>query len=251
MRFDIFVAKKLNISRNKAIELIQNQKIICDNTTFKPSFDMKKYAKNNIFDKDFSDEELLKIFDIKLLENIYVSRAAFKLKSFIDEYKINISNKTCLDIGASAGGFSQVLLEYDALKVVAIDVGSDQLNPILKQNPKLKYYENTDIRAFKSDESFDIVLCDVSFISIEKILFCINNFAKDLIILLFKPQFEVGKNIKRNKKGVIKNKDIILKSKNNFEKQCQKLNWDLKISAKSSLKGKEGNEEYFYLYSKK
>ncbi|EAL2582458.1 TPA: SAM-dependent methyltransferase, partial [Campylobacter jejuni] len=148
------------------------------------------------------------------------------------------------------GGFVQILLENQALKITALDVGSNQLHPSLRVNEKIILHENTDLRAFKSEEKFELVTCDVSFISLINLLYYIDNLALKEIILLFKPQFEVGKNIKRDKKGVLKDDKAILKARMDFEKACAKLGWLLKNTQKSSIKGKEGNVEYFYYYIK-
>ncbi|MBZ7938248.1 TlyA family RNA methyltransferase [Campylobacter sp. W0014] len=248
MRYDLFVAKRLNISRNKALELIENEEILLNFKKFKPSFDVK-----NLLNQELSQEEILfsKELNLELLNKTYVSRAAFKLKSFLEDKDINISNKICLDVGSSTGGFVQILLEKQALKIVALDVGDNQLHPSLRDNAKIKIVENTDLRVFKSEEKFEIITCDVSFISLHHLIFYIDQLALKDIILLFKPQFEVGKNAKRNKKGVVKDEKEIQKARKEFEKACIRLEWILKICEESKIKGKEGNVEYFYHYSKK
>lgn len=98
-------------------------------------------------------------------------------------------------MGSSTGGFTQILLDFGAKKVDAVDVGTDQLSVIIGNNPKVFSYENTDIRDFKSSENYDFIVCDASFISLEKIFPAIYNLAniETDIILLFKPQFEVGR----------------------------------------------------------
>ena len=131
-----------------------------------------------------------------------------------------------------------------------VDVGSNQLHERIKYDSKIKFFENTDIRAFQSDEIFDIVTCDVSFISILHIIEDINRLASKDIIILFKPQFEVGTKVKRDKKGVVKDKNAILKSREDFLAYTQKLNWKLKYSNMSKLQGKDGNEEELFYFSK-
>ncbi|EAK0786402.1 TlyA family RNA methyltransferase, partial [Campylobacter jejuni] len=202
--------------------------------------------------QDLNLEDILLANELKLdlLSEIYVSRAALKLKNFLEENDIEIKHKNCLDIGSSTGGFVQILLENQALKITALDVGSNQLHSSLRVNEKIILHENTDLRAFKSEEKFELVTCDVSFISLINLLYYIDNLALKEIILLFKPQFEVGKNIKRDKKGVLKDDKAILKARMDFEKACAKLGWLLKNTQKSSIKGKEGNVEYFYYYIK-
>lgn len=192
------------------------------------------------------DNENIKIKEYKN----YVSRAAWKLVAFLDEFKINIKDKNILDIGSSTGGFTQVLLEYDALHVSCVDVGCEQLHPSLQQNIQVSMYENQDIRTFDTDKQFDLITTDVSFISLLKIIDTIDLLSKDEILLLFKPQFEVGKMIKRDKNGVVVDLKAIQKAMTTFEDACSLKKWRLIVKAQSKLSGKEGNVEYFYYFKK-
>ncbi|WP_291950515.1 TlyA family RNA methyltransferase [Campylobacter sp.] len=239
MRFDVFVSQKLNISRNKAYELIENQQILLNGEFKKTSYNIESI-------KPLADEN----FKLTLLEEFFVSRAAYKLKYFLQNYSIDIANKICLDIGSSTGGFVQILHQKNAKTIYALDVGSNQLHQDLKTLDNIILCENTDLRNFNSKIKFDVITCDVSFISLIHLLSYINNLAKDMIILLFKPQFEVGKNIKRNKNGVVKDEKAIKQARANFEKECAKLGWILQATQISKLKGKEGNVEFFYAYRK-
>ena len=237
MRLDIYLTLHKNIqSRNKAHELIKAKKIKINNVIItKPSF--------NIEDIDINLEILEK--------NFYVSRAAYKLKYFLDEFvSINLKNKIALDIGSSTGGFTQILLEKDIKTVTCVDVGSNQLHHSIKDNKKIIICENTDIRKFKSNILYDIVTCDVSFISIHNILNDIHKLSKDEIIILFKPQFEVGKHIKRDRAGVVLDNIAIENAKEQFIIKTKELNWDLIYSKKSEIKGKEGNSEELFYFKK-
>ena len=247
MRFDSFVSQKLGISRNKALELIENKKVLLNSKALKPSFNVKNLAL-----KPLNDEDLLNLKELSLTvnEKIYASRAALKLRGFLEDFELNIKGKVCLDIGASKGGFTQILLENEALKVVCLDVGSNQLDLALKNDKRVQSIENTDIKDFKSDEKFELITCDLSFISLKKVLCHIDRLACGLIILLFKPQFEVGICTKRDKNGVVKDKAAIKQAREDFERSCLALGWLFMGSCASKLKGKEGNVEYFYLYSK-
>lgn len=249
MRFDKFVSAKLGISRNKAIELIDNESVLLNDKSYKSAFEVKNLFKNA---PNLSDEELLNLETLKLtlLDEIYASRAALKLKGFLAEFTLDISGKKCLDIGAAAGGFTQILLENGALSVTTLDIGSNQLDSSLKNNPKVQSIENTDIKAYQSDEKFQLITCDISFISLKNVLFYIDKLAQNLILLLFKPQFEVGILAKRDKNGVVKDEKAIIKAKAEFEKECASLGWLLQAVSESKLKGKEGNVEFFYLYQK-
>lgn len=234
MRLDNFLADNLKISRNQARELIKNLKVkINDKIITKISF--------------LTDENTK--FEI-LEDKIYVSRAANKLKYFLHESDISITNLNCLDIGSSTGGFIEVLLEFGASKVVGVDVGNNQIHNSLRNETRLEIYENTDIRDFKSDELFEIITCDVSFIGINEILNIINSYASNFIVILFKPQFEVGKSVKRDKKGVVKDEKAILQAMRKFEANALSLGWNLYIKTNSKIKGKEGNEEVFYAFKK-
>lgn len=236
MRLDIYLTTTFNIqSRNKASELIKSNKVKCNGEIItKPSFNVEEFDKIELLEDDF-----------------YVSRAAYKLKYFIEELKnFELKNKNALDIGSSTGGFTQILLENEILRVTCVDVGSNQLHEKIKNDKRIEFYENKDIRDFISDEIFHIVTCDVSFISILHIIEDINRLASKDIIILFKPQFEVGTNVKRDKKGVVKDKNAILKAREKFLDYTFSLNWKLEYSSISKLQGKEGNEEEFFYFKK-
>jgi len=223
-------------SRNKASEMIKNREVLVDgNVVTKSSF---KISENS----NVAVEEKIQ----------YVGRAGNKLKGFLQDFRaLHVKGANCLDIGSSTGGFVQVLLEEGALHVSAVDVGSEQLHISLRDDKRIKLYEQTDIREFKSDEKFDLVTCDVSFIGIEQILNDINRLSKDKILILFKPQFEVGVGVKRTSKGVVKDEFAIKKVKDKFMASCFALGWELLSTQESILKGKEGNEETFYCFSKR
>lgn len=232
----MYLTTNFNIqSRNKATELIKSNKVKCDGEIItKPSFNVLDFHKIELLEDDF-----------------YVSRAAYKLKFFLQELKnFDLKDKNALDIGSSTGGFTQILLENEIKKVTCVDVGTNQLHKRIKYNDKINFFENTDIRNFESDEIFDIVTCDVSFISILNIIDAINTLASKDIIILFKPQFEVGTNVKRDKKGIVKDNNAIQKARDNFLNKTNILNWTLKYSNISKLQGKDGNVEEFFYFSK-
>lgn len=231
-RLDNYLVKKGFVqSRNKAAWLIKTAKVSVDGKICtKPSMKVEKA-------------------DIEIYEKIYISRAGKKLEFFLNEISFDIKNKSCLDVGSSTGGFIQILLEKEAKEVVGVDVGKDQLDYTLEQNPKVKSHQGCDIRDFKTQQKFDLVTCDLSFISLRYVIDSILFFAKDDIILLFKPQFEVGKTVKRDKKGVVKDDGAIEEAIDTFEKlivkSCKIINKKV-----SKLKGKEGNVELFYQLKK-
>ena len=234
MRLDRYLVEQFHIqSRNKAIELIKDGNVKVDN----------KIVKKSSFNINNQKVELIKT-------NQYVSRAGLKLSGFLKNNPLDLLDKTALDIGSSTGGFTQVLIESGVKKIVCVDVGSNQLHTSLRDNKKITLYENTDIREFKTEEKFDIVVCDVSFISLFKIIEAINRVAGGDIILLFKPQFEVGIEAKRDKKGVVIETKQIINIKNSFINKCKKIKWRFIKEEKSIISGKNGNEEYV-LYFKK
>ncbi len=180
----------------------------------------------------------------------YVSRGAFKLSAFLGELKLNLKDKIALDIGSSTGGFTQVLLEEGAKEVTAVDVGREQLHISLKNDARVHSYEGCDIREFKSEKKFDIVVSDVAFISLLHILDDVERLSNDKIILLFKPQFEVGREAKRDKNGVVTDEKAILQAMIKFEDACRLKGWKLLLKSPSKLTGKEGNLEYCYFFEK-
>ena len=133
-----------------------------------------------------------------------------------------------------------------------MDVGTNQLDPALKADARVKFYENTDVREFRGWK-FSLITCDVSFISLLEILPALNENAANgaLIIALFKPQFEVGREAKRNKKGVVTDAKDVKAARAKFELAASRLGWILEISALCEIKGKEGNAEFFYAFNKR
>jgi len=180
----------------------------------------------------------------------YVSRSAHKLSNFLQELNLDINGSVCLDIGSSTGGFTQVLLENKVKEVSAVDVGREQLHKSLRKDDRVFSYESCDIREFKSDKIFDVVVSDVAFISLLNILDDIDRLASEKIILLFKPQFEVGREVKRDNNGVVLDEKAIQKAMEKFEDACKLKGWTLNLKSPSKLTGKEGNLEYCYYYEK-
>jgi len=180
----------------------------------------------------------------------YVSRSANKLASFLEELDLDAKGRVALDVGSSTGGFTQVLLENGVKEVSAVDVGKGQLHKSLKEDKRVYSYESCDIRKFQSDKKFDLVVSDVSFISLLYVLDDVDRLATSDIILLFKPQFEVGREAKRDNHGVVLDEKAIEGSMKKFENACKAKGWTLRMKSPSKLTGKEGNLEYCYHYEK-
>ena len=160
---------------------------------------------------------------------------------------LNLAGADVLDVGSSTGGFVQILLQRGAKSVTALDVGSSQLSEILRRDPRVIVRENTDIREFSSEKKFDLITCDVSFISLNLILKNLASLAKSALIVLFKPQFEVGAEAKRNKKGVLKDEKAAHGARAKFERLCAELGLAVLHTGACKITGKEGNREFFYL----
>ena len=160
---------------------------------------------------------------------------------------LNLAGADVLDVGSSTGGFVQILLQRGAKSVIALDVGSSQLSEILRRDPRVIVRENTDIREFISEKKFDLITCDVSFISLNLILKSLASLAKSALIVLFKPQFEVGAEAKRNKKGVLKDEKAARGARAKFERLCAELGLAVLHASACKITGKEGNQEFFYL----
>lgn len=231
MRLDIFLSTKNSISRNRAQFIIEEWLVSVNNTIItKSSFSITEW-------------DTITVQEDK--KTSWVSRSAVKLADYLKEYPIDIHGKKCLDIGASTGGFTQVLISYNADSVVALDVGSSQLHPSLRNIENILSLENTDIREYQSDIPFDIIVTDVSFISLRQIIPSISQLSSHAthIILLFKPQFEVGKNNLR-KTGVPKNEAIIQTYLLDFQNW---LVWEwfyIVRTIPSTLKWEAWNQEY-------
>ena len=213
-RLDVYLVK-VNIvpSRSKAAELINNNKVMVNNKIISKA----SYEVNENDDIKILNNEVLK----------YVSRGGLKLEKAINYFNLSLKDKVILDIGSSTGGFTDCALQNGAKLVYALDVGTNQLHESLKNNNKVISMENTNFKDVTSEmfkESIDLYVCDVSFISILTIIRKLkeldNNFD---IVILFKPQFEVGKN-NLNASGVVKNPNAIISALNNFAYFLSSLN---------------------------
>ena len=229
-RIDVYLSETLKISRSKAQELIKHE-----------------YVKVNekIIDKS---SFLLNDEKVEIIEHKdYVSRGAYKLIGAIESFKIDFNGKVVVDMGASTGGFTQVALENGAKKVYAVDVGKGELDKSLVCDERVFNMEERDIRSLLKEEVSDvqIVIGDLSFISLKKILPLVKElFGKKECVLLFKPQFECGKELARKYKGVIKEKGVHKKLLSELEEELKILDFEFSNLTFSPIKGKEGNIEY-------
>ena len=227
-------------SRNKAISLIMSGKVFVNE---------KKIEKPG---------KIIKINSViryKKDEKSWVSRGGIKLQSALEKFNVDVSNKICLDIGCSTGGFTEVLLSRDAEHIFSVDVGYGQFDWKLRNSKKITLFERMNIKNITESHipvPIDIVVCDVSFISIRNFFLHIKNFlnTKFIIVSLIKPQFEARReDVGRG--GIIKDPKIHDRVCNEIKEWFLKNFHDVKIEiCESIIKGQKGNKEYFIFVSK-
>ena len=180
----------------------------------------------------------------------YVSRAALKLKSAAETFKLDFRGKTVLDVGSSTGGFTQYALQHGAQKVIAVDVGTNQLHQSLRHDERIELHEKTDIRDFVTKDKIDVVVGDVSFISLRAILPHVASLmtSDTLLVAMVKPQFEAGQSDLKHK-GVIKNDRMRRDILKGFEEWAH-ASFVVLAKADSTVAGAKGNVERFYLLRK-
>ena len=176
----------------------------------------------------------------------YVSRAGLKLASVAEKLHVDFRDMVVLDVGSSTGGFTDYALQHGAKKVFAVDVGTDQLHPSLRSDPRIELHEKTDIRDFVPSEPIDIVVVDVSFISLRDILPHVARIvpASAQIVAMLKPQFEAGRG--QTNKGVIKNNAVRRRILADFELWAERY-FVIADKRDSEVAGQKGNVERFYL----
>lgn len=232
-RLDIELARRgLATSRSQAESWIKLGKVLVDG---------KVVTKSGHFVSDTSKLAIT-------AETQYVSRAGLKLASVAQLLKLDFRGKTVLDVGSSTGGFTDYALRNGAKKVFAVDVGTEQLHPSLRGNPQIELHEKTDIRDFYlPEEKPDIIVIDVSFISLREILphLARNLSGKNTVIAaMLKPQFEAGRN--QTNKGIIKNDAVRRQILKEFETWARQY-FVIGDKRDSEVAGSKGNRERFYL----
>ncbi len=188
---------------------------------------------------------------IKLMVAVqYVSRAALKLASVAELLHLSFADKTVLDVGSSTGGFTHYALNHGAKKVIAVELGSEQMHPSLRTDPRIELHEKTDIRGFQTSDQIDLIVADVSFISLRDILPSIAKLAsaQTEIVVMAKPQFEAASsNLKH--KGVVKNERMRRDILKDFE-DWTRGQFIIIDKSDSAVAGAKGNQERFYLLHK-
>jgi 23S rRNA (cytidine1920-2'-O)/16S rRNA (cytidine1409-2'-O)-methyltransferase len=181
-------------------------------------------------------------------EHPYVSRGGVKLAAALEHFHLDVTGRICLDVGASTGGFAEVLALRGARRVYAIDVGRDQLHPRLRGRGNIVSMEETDIRTLdpaRLAEQPDFATVDVSFISLKLVIPAIGKFLKPraTLVALIKPQFEAGR--RDVKKGIVRDPDVHTAVCNNIGAFLTALGWRVGGVAPSAIPGGDGNREFF------
>jgi 23S rRNA (cytidine1920-2'-O)/16S rRNA (cytidine1409-2'-O)-methyltransferase len=179
----------------------------------------------------------------------YVSRGGLKLEAALDDLRVAVDGKVCLDIGASTGGFTDCLLQRGATKVFAVDVGTNQLDWKLRRNPRVVVREKTNARYLTYDQigtAADLVTVDVSFISATMILPVLPPLLNPIaeLLVLVKPQFEVGRG-QVGKGGVVRNARLQQQVVAKVMRKLVELGFSQVACVESALPGASGNREYF------
>jgi len=177
----------------------------------------------------------------------YASRGALKLGPALDRLQVDPAGRVCADIGASTGGFTDVLLRRGAAKVFAIDVGRGLIHWRLRQDPRVVVIERVNARDLDSfPEPVNLIVADVSFISLEKVLPALRRAAPTAeVVALFKPQFEVGK-ADVGKGGIVRDPVVIEAALQRFRSWCGANGYQVAGDVASELAGAEGNREFFF-----
>ncbi|MCR4581745.1 MAG: TlyA family RNA methyltransferase [Bacilli bacterium] len=234
MRLDKeLVIRGLVPTRSKAQELISNKYV-------KLNGQITTKASTSI-----NDSDTIEIISNDTLK--YVSRGGLKLDKAINEFNIDFTNKVVMDIGSSTGGFTDCALQYGATKVIGIDVGTDVMVESLRSDSRVELHEQLNIKDATSDlfEDVDIIVSDVSFISIKRVIDKVVEQDKTFdMVLLIKPQFECGKDIADKYKGIILDKEVHLNILKDITKYLEDRKYYINNICASPIKGGDGNIEY-------
>lgn len=251
MRLDLFlVQQKLAASRTQAQDFISNGFVylILD--------EKKKLLSKSSYEVQESDKIVVESNELQK----FVSRAGLKLEGALRHLNLSVKDKIVLDIGQSTGGFTDCLLQYGAKQVVGIDVGHSQLHAKLKNHPQVVSFENLNVKELSvnaafareiPDKSFDLIVVDVSFISLTKVIPSIFNFIGEgsEYLFLVKPQFECGReNLDSN--GIVKDDRIFKQIEEEIKKVTEQYFKNVTSYFESPILGKDGNREFF-IYGRK
>lgn len=248
MRLDLFlVENKLASSRTQAQDFIENGYVYLNQggkqtKLQKPSFNVDDNNKAFIV---VESNELQK----------YVSRGGLKLESALKNLNLSIDSKSVLDMGQSTGGFTDCLLQHGASHVVGVDVGHAQLHASLVSHKKVSVFENLNVKELSSHQGFlslvptgkfDLIVADVSFISLGKVVDHLKPYLRTEgeYLFLVKPQFECGPEY-LDKNGIVKDPSVYKKIEDEIRKKMLQCFNNVEAYIKSDLMGKDGNQEFF------
>ncbi len=183
----------------------------------------------------------------------FVSRAGEKLAHALESFKIPVTGLTAIDIGSSTGGFTDCLLQKGVAKVIAVDVGTNQLVPLIKHDPRVLVHEGTNIRTFTIPELVDLAVIDVSFISLSLVLPKTYTYLKEggMVIALVKPQFEVGMETAKKHRGVIKSAPLQKEVLERIKSEAKEIGFKVVNDTTSPIEGEKGNKEFLLVLKKK
>ena len=186
--------------------------------------------------------------EVRGRDHPWVSRGGLKLDHALDHFRIDVAGAVALDIGASTGGFTDVLLSRGAARVYAVDVGTNQLAWKLRQDPRVIVREQTNARGLTAEiipESVDVVTCDASFISLAKVLGAALDLAKPgaKLVALVKPQFEAGRE-EVGKGGVVRDEAVHRRVCAQAKDWVESRGWSVLGIVESPITGPEGNREF-------
>jgi len=179
-------------------------------------------------------------------EHPWVGRGGIKLAHALEQFHIEVRGKICADIGASTGGFTDVLLKNGAAKVYAVDVGYGQLDASLRSDPRVVVRERVNARYLEAkdfDEPIDFVCVDVSFISLKMVLPAVAKFLRGELVALIKPQFEVGKG-EVGKGGIVRDDGKRAAAVESVVQFAKENGFDVLGVLESPIRGAEGNTEF-------
>jgi 23S rRNA (cytidine1920-2'-O)/16S rRNA (cytidine1409-2'-O)-methyltransferase len=184
----------------------------------------------------------------------YVGRGALKLEAALREFQVDVRDRVCLDVGASTGGFTDCLLQHGALKVIAVDVGHNQIDWRIRTDSRVEVREGVNARYLQPqdfDTQFDLIVMDVSFISATKVLPALVPLLKadGRLVTLIKPQFEVGRG-EVGKGGIVREPEKRARVVDEVNRAAQLLGLMNRSVIESPVQGADGNVEFLALYEK-
>ena len=252
MRLDLFlVHHKLAVSRTQAQEFIGSGYVFLVNGSEKVQLSKASYV--------VGEDQQSRIFVEPNHFQKFVSRAGLKLAGALEALKIDVAGKAVLDVGQSTGGFSDCLVQSRARLVVGVDVGHGQLHEKLKNHSQVKSFEGlnakdlataTDFLSLVPAGKFDLIVMDVSFISITKVMSHLVNFlkAEGGYLFLVKPQFECGRDF-LDKNGIVNDSSVYAEIEKTIRSAAMEIFKNVEYYIASGILGKDGNREYF-IYGK-